>query len=290
MTTYSKYIVLIVLVLLGAITGVLWKEDNAPTITFTRPDTTSDVDQGQYRNQDQRLNQSPNGQPSSVGINPYRQEASEPLADATDVEAPAGQLNEQPIEPTLRIDDEPKVVANVLPYDETRPAEETLSDSQLAKQVRLEKARLADMQALNARKQAKVDELLAEGNGAEMSLLEAELAYQIDGWRQAWIRGDAYQYFAYYSEQFKPASGRSLEQWKAERAERLQPDSEVQLTVENVEVEFDSETQRSLVQFKQTYQSPTYKDVTQKRLIMLKEQGQWKIVSEVAQTQRSQNK
>lgn len=267
MTTYSKYILLVALVLLVAVSAVLWKDDPEPTITFTRPDAAvpeikSQSDVAAARNQ-QRLEQENVQNPSDTTVNI---DGIVPLT-----------------EPILAPEKSTEARPELIPFDNMQPTEKVLSDAQLAKQIKLAQARLAEIEALNERKQNQVQELLSQEQSAEKSLLEAELAYYIDGWRRAWSRGDVSTYFEFYSQQFKPSGDRTLEQWKAQRAKRLNPKSPVELSLENVQVEFDPESQRSSVRFKQIYKSATLKDISEKRLILANEQGRWKIIAETSQ-------
>jgi len=163
------------------------------------------------------------------------------------------------------------------------PEEDQLTEDQLAEQIKLAQEKLAQVEAMNARKQAQVDKMLAQESSAEQPLIEAELAYRIGGWRQAWRTGDVHNYFNYYSDKFKPSNGKSFDEWKAQRVKRLNPERPIDLDLENFEVTFDPATQRSLVTFRQFYKSGDYQDTSKKRLIMANEQGQWKIVSETTQ-------
>lgn len=266
MTTYSKYILLVALVLLVAVSAVLWNDDPEPTITFTRPDAAvpeikpqSDVAARNQQSLEQDNVQNPSDDAANVG-------GIIPLT-----------------EPILSSEKSTKTRPELIPFDNIQPTEKVLSDAQLAKQIKLAQARLAEIEALNERKKNQVQQLLLQEQSAEKPLLEAELAYYIDGWRRAWSRGDVSTYFEFYSQQFTPSGDRTLEQWKAQRAKRLNPKSPAELSLENVQVEFDPESQRSSVRFKQIYKSATFKDISEKRLILANEQGRWKIIAETSQ-------
>ncbi len=252
-----RYIFLIALVLLGAVIGVLWQDENTPTISFTRPAgeldrtqrniETDEADLLADQNKDTALSElSQNKSTDSVLSSPIQQ--NDTVLTRRD-----------------------QLLAS---------SQEPLTEQELAAQIELAQRQLAQVEAINVRKQAQVDQALARESSAEQPLIEAELAYRIDGWRQAWRTGDASAYFAFYSDGFKPASGRSIEQWKIERVKRLNPEKPIDLTLENFTVNYDPETQRSLVTFTQFYQSGNHQDTSEKHLILANEQGQWKIISE----------
>jgi len=244
-----RYLILFVVVVLAAVAGVLWQEDDTPIITFTQPETPQDQEGGTQASARDRL-------------------------AANEITSMVPLTQQQQVE-------QQKDVLVLPPNEEAASAlGRKLTDQELAAQIKLAQEKLAHVEALNARKQAAVDRVIAQEGSAEQSLIEAELAYRIGGWRQAWRQGDVHAYFAYYSDNFTPSNGTTLELWKAQRVKRLNPTEPIDLNLENFEVTFDPQTRRSLVTFKQFYKSGDYQDVTKKRLVMANEQGQWKIVSE----------
>lgn len=246
-----RYLILLILVVAAAAVAVLWQEDDTPTITFTRPADLENEEPDKVVPNDESLStQNDLDKPSIVPL-------TEPLTAAPSNNVP------------LLSDDQ-----------RDKPTEDDLSEQQLAEQIKLAQEKLAQVEALNARKQAQVNQALAQESSAEQPLIEAELAYQIGGWRQAWRIGDAHTYFSFYSAKFKPSNGKTMDEWKAQRVKRLNPEQPIDLDLEDFDVTFDPVTQRSLVTFKQHYRSGNYKDTSNKRLIMANEQGQWKIISE----------
>lgn len=269
-----KYIVLVVAVVLLAAAGVLWQEDDTPTITFTRPAAelpNADSEQLATNLPTEGLSDSQQDGLIASGT----ENAGTELADDD------GTSTMVPLPDSLTLQSETLTIA---PRDDVSlPSEDQLSDEELAKQIELARQQLAQVEAVNARKQAQVERAMASEGSAEQPLIEAELAYRIGGWRQAWRTGDAHAYFQFYSDNFKPNGGKNIEQWKSERAKRLNPAEPIDLTLEDFEVTFDEQTQRSLVTFKQFYKSGNYQDSVKKRLVLANEEGHWKIISEVSQ-------
>ncbi len=247
-----RYLALIVLVVAIAAGAVLWqgRDDNQPKITFTKPEHPLDERDAEASESD----------PSFI------------LGSATTSIVP----REEPLETT----GESAVSAGIA---DQRIAEEELTDEQLAAQIEIAQRRLARVEALNAQKQALFEREIAQTDSAEQPLIEAEIAYRIGGWRQAWRTGNVRAYFDFYSKEFRPSNGKSMEQWKAQRVERLNPEKPIDLNLEDFDVEFDEATQRSLITFTQHYKSGDYEDVAKKRLVMANEQGQWMILSETTQ-------
>lgn len=256
-----RYIVLIALVLLGAVVSVLWQEDDdTPTISFTRPaDELDQVRKETPIDQDDLLTDQDS------------RNRSDALSQNNQTDSALSSSIQQGNTVLSRRDE---LLAS---------SQEQLTEEELAAQIELAQRQLARVEELNVRKQAQVQQALASESSAEQPLIEAELAYRIGGWRQAWRIGDTSAYFAFYSDVFQPTGGRTIEQWRAERVKRLNPEKPIDLTLENFAVNFDPQTQRSLVTFTQFYKSGDYQDRSEKRLILANEQGQWKIVSETTQ-------
>ncbi len=244
--TNIRYIILFALVVVAAVAGVLiQEEDDSPAITFTRPDVVeTDL---------------PGDEQKMQGAEALIVPLTEPLTPA------------------------PEQVANSSDGGMSHPVEESLTDEQLQRQIELAQAKLAQVESLNERKQALIKKTISQQDDAEQSLIEAELAYRIGGWKQAWRAGDAHTYFGFYSDKFTPSNGKTVDEWKQQRVKRLNTEQSIDLILEDFEVKYDPQSQRSLVTFRQFYKSGTFQDSTKKRLILANEDGQWRIVSETTQ-------
>lgn len=249
-----RYIAAIVIVLACAVAVVHWQTNPHETISFTPPsaeETTSDIETQQELN------------PSNID--------NSKLGSSSNEEAE--NLPYQPLEAT------PSAI-----LDRRIPSPQIeLSDEQLATQISIAKQQLEQVEAVNQRKQSQFAKILEQESTAEQSLLEAELAYRIGGWRDAWQAGEVDRYLSFYSSTFQPSNRETFDQWKARRVRLVSATRSIQLQMENFLVVYDPETKRSLVTFIQFYESANYKDVSKKRIVFENQQGQWMIVSEITE-------
>jgi len=112
------------------------------------------------------------------------------------------------------------------------------------------------------------------------SQTKVEVSYLIEQWRNAWEAGVSDVYLSYYSDQFTPSYGQSLARWQEQRRLRVVPSKNIELALKDVEVSFDPNTQTSTVTFAQIYTSGDYSEQSRKQLVLLKDKGAWKIMSE----------
>ncbi len=109
--------------------------------------------------------------------------------------------------------------------------------------------------------------------------IEQQLRNSIGQWRDAWSSQDVSGYFASYSTEFEVPRSLSRRVWEALRRSRLTRPGRIQL-----DIEFERFTlvkpNVADVQFRQTYRSDVYGDVTEKRLRLKNEPGGWKIIQE----------
>lgn len=118
--------------------------------------------------------------------------------------------------------------------------------------------------------------------GSTEELLEChsdEVKSFLRTWVRAWGDGDIEAYLDHYSSIRSPRSDLNRSQWEAHRRARIGPEKkiEINLKLESMGLEdsgiFD-------VIFNQRYRSATYQDESRKRLFLIRESGDLKILKE----------
>ncbi len=108
-----------------------------------------------------------------------------------------------------------------------------------------------------------------------------ELIATIDAWGEAWSDQDVTEYLASYSQEFVVPGNLSRRGWEALRRSRLTRPK--QISVDIVYQKFEMAPQSTAeVQFRQTYRSDLYRDVTTKHLRLRRESPTWKIIQETS--------
>lgn len=110
---------------------------------------------------------------------------------------------------------------------------------------------------------------------------EERITAAVERWAAAWARQDLAAYLASYAADFEPAEGLDREAWERQRRERLLGRSSIRVGIEELEVELAGEG-RAEARFVQTYDSPLYSDVVRKSLLLVEEEGEWRIARERA--------
>lgn len=133
----------------------------------------------------------------------------------------------------------------------------------------------------------------AAGSGAEaeqpVGAVEPALspnervAGAVHGWADAWARQDVSAYLASYGSDFESVGGRSRTGWRSWRRQRLLAPAAIRVEIEELEIAFPG-AGRAEARFVQSYRSPDYADVVHKTLQLVEEGGQWRIVSERAES------
>ena len=97
----------------------------------------------------------------------------------------------------------------------------------------------------------------------------------LESWRTAWEKRETGAYLAAYAPDF---AGKQRASWERERRERLAAAGPLRIAVSHARTEHRPEGVR--VKFRQTYDSPRYRDVVEKSLLFVQRQGQWLIADE----------
>ncbi len=125
----------------------------------------------------------------------------------------------------------------------------------------------------------------------EMTVVDGALRNQVEavlaGWAKSWSAQDMEQYAGFYSPGLETPLG-GFGAWRNRRASRLQQPQwiEIEVDVSSLEVNTLGADEvwpsRLRVAFLQTYRAPDYQDVVQKVLVLVLEEGEWKIQREQA--------
>lgn len=158
--------------------------------------------------------------------------------------------------------------------------EQRHTPEQLQKRLALAKAKAEHAELLNREKQAVLQQNVQKDQTELQSLLKVDINYRIDQWRRAWQAGLVDEYLSFYSEQFIPSDQSGREQWLAQRKRRIRPSLKIDLQMSNFVVAFAENNTLGTVRFDQLYQSGSYTEKSRKQLVLLKEQQEWKIISE----------
>ena len=110
---------------------------------------------------------------------------------------------------------------------------------------------------------------------SDAELIEARLNSYI----AAWADGDINRYFTFYYPNESPLVGVSYEEWRRNRADRIYPEREIELSLSELKVHFES-GEDVVMEYLQIYRSSNYSDLTLKQIRWEKYQGVWYIRNE----------
>lgn len=98
-------------------------------------------------------------------------------------------------------------------------------------------------------------------------------------WAEEWASGNIDGYLAKYSKEFEPPSGLSREAWEIQRRQRTTPDLNIQITLKDIKVH--TVKNKSTIEFLQLYQSRIFESQTNKKLNLVLENNEWRIIKEI---------
>ena len=113
--------------------------------------------------------------------------------------------------------------------------------------------------------------------------LRSELESLVGAWAAAWSRQRVREYLDFYAAEFQPTGFPSREAWEAVRRQRVASPSfiEVEIDPDSLTVHRDGPGEAS-VAFIQRYRSDRYSDTVRKTLGLVRQDGVWRIQSEVS--------
>jgi len=101
----------------------------------------------------------------------------------------------------------------------------------------------------------------------------------ITSWASAWSKMDVNEYLSFYSNKFRPSSNLSLNEWKRQRAKKLNK-AFIKIKVFNESISFQKDFNEAIVVFEQYYETKGYKDFTKKKITFEKNNDKWLIIEE----------
>ncbi|GHU30960.1 hypothetical protein AGMMS50256_18710 [Betaproteobacteria bacterium] len=107
-----------------------------------------------------------------------------------------------------------------------------------------------------------------------------EIQKTIAAWAAAWSGQDVKTYLAFYAPTFKTPNGASRENWEAERKERLSRPQWIRVSYENLRITLDGN--RATARFLQHYRASSFKESSDKTLVLTRSDNAWLILEENA--------
>ena len=99
----------------------------------------------------------------------------------------------------------------------------------------------------------------------------------IEGWLKAWSAKDTKAYGDYYAQYFR-SQGMNRQRWLKYKKRLSKKYAYIKVEADNIKIRKGQK--KSIATFLQTYKSPSYRAVGTKKLILVRENGRWKIFRE----------
>ena len=106
-----------------------------------------------------------------------------------------------------------------------------------------------------------------------------DIQVMVDGWLKAWSSKDIETYGRYYAKDFRSQGGANLDAWLKYKDRINKKYKYIRVTIRNLSISRGKT--RSVATFVQKYESSAFKTVGSKKLILIRENGQWKIHREI---------
>jgi len=101
----------------------------------------------------------------------------------------------------------------------------------------------------------------------------------LHAWSAAWSAQAANMYLSFYHKQYKPSNGMSLNGWMQSRRYRLKKPRWIKIALSEFNIEKNTGKQ-AIVNFKQSYQSNSFRDTSKKQMVLLYTNDGWRIFRE----------
>lgn len=104
-----------------------------------------------------------------------------------------------------------------------------------------------------------------------------EARYFINRWKNSWEKRDTSRFASFYSKHFRYRS-MDFKQWKRYKYHTFIRNGPIRIVLKDMKIQMDGN--KAAVRFYQIYQSRAFKDKGMKELVLCRESGGWKILSE----------
>ena len=198
--------------------------------------------------------------------------SSEP-ADASSIKTLQSVANNKPAIDIQAAPNRPRAVI--------RAPEESLTPKQYQQRLLLAKQEATLAEQSSRARVEQLQRVLLPADDELESLAKVEVGYVVERWREAWSKGDIDRYLSSYSAAFTPSNHLTLDAWRAHRRSRVKPQKKIVLGLSDFDIAVLNQLNAAVIEFTQHYQSGSYIETSRKRLSLAKQQGAWKIISEV---------
>jgi len=128
-----------------------------------------------------------------------------------------------------------------------------------------------------------VDTLQYQSPESQWNVFQNLMQFLAD-WKKAWESLDTKLYLSYYSRDFMNSEGMNYERFKTHKERVNQSKRFIKLQIESKSFLLSQKNveQIAVLRINQDYTSDNFKSYTRKILYLREEQGQWKIIGDVA--------
>ncbi len=112
------------------------------------------------------------------------------------------------------------------------------------------------------------------------TLLKQDVMHTVNSWAKAWSAKNVEKYLTFYHQDFQLPRNVSRKNWNAFRKKRLQTPRSISVTIRTPVLLTASDRNMAVVEFTQNYRSDTFRETSQKLLILKKTRNGWKIIRE----------
>ncbi|MEQ1637413.1 MAG: TolC family outer membrane protein [Methylococcales bacterium] len=120
-----------------------------------------------------------------------------------------------------------------------------------------------------------------EGTSTASNDSETILRQHLDGWADAWSKGDIKAYLGYYEPNYTPdATAVDHSAWKKNRVSRISPNKQIQVLLSDIKINKNPAGNAFTTTFHQVYNSKNFHDESKKTIVWKNTNGAWLIHEE----------